>query len=281
MYNSQIFKIKSINESIVKLDNDIEFPIEEFQQNFTLAFCITVYRYQGGDINEPYNIYDCEIMDKRQMYTALSRTRKFEYIHCVIDPKKQYYNRKRKIGVRKITTSRYSLGKIYHITDGKNHYVGSTIKSIEERLIEHKHDKNSAIYKKMDTKNVTIELICNYPCNSQAELEECEKFYINKFADKYGDYCVNVRMNDKKKAKKHSLSFAYDIMTAGAFEEKKKQLEIKDYANCKMFKIEYMEQGKRKQITKRYKDENKEEVLVEFNKIRDVLVDGLKLKFDF
>jgi len=77
------------------------------------------------------------------------------------------------------------------------------------------------------------------------------------------------------------LTFAYEIMTAGAFEEKKKQLEIKDYANCKMFKIEYMEQGKRKQITKRYKDENKEEVLVEFNKIRDVLVDGLKLKFDF
>lgn len=44
------------------------------------TFCCTVYKYQGADINEPYNIYDVNRMEKKQLYTALSRTTKFDYI---------------------------------------------------------------------------------------------------------------------------------------------------------------------------------------------------------
>ena len=50
-------------------------------ESFIPSFCVTVYKYQGADINEPYNIYDVNKMDKKQLYTALSRTTKLEYIH--------------------------------------------------------------------------------------------------------------------------------------------------------------------------------------------------------
>lgn len=56
------------------------FPISKFAESFIPAFCCTVYKYQGADINEPYNIYDVNRMEKKQLYTALSRTTKFDYI---------------------------------------------------------------------------------------------------------------------------------------------------------------------------------------------------------
>ena len=57
------------------------FPIGTFAQSFIPAFCCTVYKYQGADISEPYNIYNVNRMDKKQLYTAPSRITKFEYIH--------------------------------------------------------------------------------------------------------------------------------------------------------------------------------------------------------
>jgi len=50
--------------------------------------------YQGRTINENYNIYDVSRMDKKQLYTAMSRTKQFNYIH--INQKELnhvYYNR--------------------------------------------------------------------------------------------------------------------------------------------------------------------------------------------
>ena len=40
------------------------------------AFCSTVYKYQGADINEHFNILDVNRMDEKQLYTFLSRTTK-------------------------------------------------------------------------------------------------------------------------------------------------------------------------------------------------------------
>ena len=95
----------------------------------------------------------------------------------------------------------YSQGKIYKIVCNKTGliYIGSTIKTLDERLKKHEECLNSFIHTKKNNpdklkkicfytsffillkKDYKIELIENYPCKSKLELEikECEymKFY--------------------------------------------------------------------------------------------------------
>ena len=75
--------------------NDQLFDKAEFSISFIPSFCVTVYKYQRADINEHYNIHDVNRMDKKQLYTALSRTTKFEYIHLNNkELNNKYFNRK-------------------------------------------------------------------------------------------------------------------------------------------------------------------------------------------
>ena len=80
IYNMMEFSVEQINDQNVTINGTV-FPISKFAQSFIRAFCCTVYKYKGADISEPYNIYNDNRMDKKQLYTALSRTTKFEYIH--------------------------------------------------------------------------------------------------------------------------------------------------------------------------------------------------------
>ena len=80
MFNMMEFVIEDMDVEGA-LVNNTWFDMNEFRSSFIPAFCSTVYKYQGADINEPYNIYDVNCMDKKQLYTALSRTTKYEYIH--------------------------------------------------------------------------------------------------------------------------------------------------------------------------------------------------------
>ena len=56
-------------------NNNEEFSENEFAESIIPLFCLTVYKYQGGEINTDYSR-----IDQKQLYTALSRTTKFEYI---------------------------------------------------------------------------------------------------------------------------------------------------------------------------------------------------------
>lgn len=69
-----------------KINNEV-FDKSEFRSSFLPNFCNTVYKYQGGKIDEHYNIYDTHKMDIKEMYPCLSRTTKLEYIH--LDSKKK------------------------------------------------------------------------------------------------------------------------------------------------------------------------------------------------
>ena len=53
------FKIREIKQ----INND--FLGDEFADSFIPSFCLTVYKYQGGEINTDYNIYDINGMDKK------------------------------------------------------------------------------------------------------------------------------------------------------------------------------------------------------------------------
>ena len=69
MYNMQQYNIDKIQEND---QGDLEFILNgqtfshsEFRESFIPAFCVTVYKYQGSTITEPYNIYDADKMDKK------------------------------------------------------------------------------------------------------------------------------------------------------------------------------------------------------------------------
>lgn len=66
MFNMEQFEIDKIENE----DGNLEFTVDgktfshsEFRESFIPAFCVTVYKYQGGTIDEHYNIYDLEKMD--------------------------------------------------------------------------------------------------------------------------------------------------------------------------------------------------------------------------
>ena len=47
--------------------NGTIFSHREFRESFIPSFCVTAHKYQGGTISNPYNIYDVEKMDKKQL----------------------------------------------------------------------------------------------------------------------------------------------------------------------------------------------------------------------
>ena len=115
IYNMMEFHVEQINDQNVTINGTI-FPIGKFAQSFIPAFCCTVYKYQGADISEPYNIYNVNRMDKKQLYTALSRTTKFEYIHLNTKALNQKYEIRKQPNMEIVNSyynSHYNNGKIY------------------------------------------------------------------------------------------------------------------------------------------------------------------------
>jgi len=93
----------------------------------------------------------------------------------------------------------FSNGKIYMLYDNTNSaiYVGSTVKKLSYRLSEHKnhyklwHDGNVNVryntsYDIIANGNCIIVWIEDFPCNSTAELQEREQYWID-----YHEGCIN------------------------------------------------------------------------------------------
>jgi hypothetical protein len=94
--------------------------------------------------------------------------------------------------------NKYSEGKIYKIVCNKTglFYIGSTYRSLEQRLKEHICNFNSYINNKSNKRissafvliknDYQIVLIENYPCNTKKELIDREFYYISNLD------CVNM-----------------------------------------------------------------------------------------
>ena len=96
----------------------------------------------------------------------------------------------------------YQSGKIYKICSHqtKSVYVGSTIKTLNERFRVHKSYYKMFIMNDNDERayitsmeilkydDAYIELIENYPCNNKEELTKREGYYIRQ----YKENCVNI-----------------------------------------------------------------------------------------
>ena len=96
-------------------------------------------------------------MDKKQLYTSMSRTTKFEYIHINDkELKNKCFNRKKPLLelVKSKFNSLYKNGKICKVTfDNRLVYVGSTCEELETRLKWHLSNNKSQVFKHKDKKN--------------------------------------------------------------------------------------------------------------------------------
>lgn len=126
---------------------DTVFTIEKPAQSFIPAFCCTVYKYQGVDIDESYNIYNVNRMDKKQLYTALSTTN-YNYIHLNNNSLNNEYVTRERAKMEIVNSyidGNYNNGKIYKI-EFKNCdkvYIGSTTGELQTRLMQHLANSNT------------------------------------------------------------------------------------------------------------------------------------------
>lgn len=162
MYNMMEFTIGSISENS-DMVNNIWFDMKDFRESFIPGFCCTVYKYQGADIDQHYNIYDVNRMDKKQLYTCLSRTTKYEYIHLDSHELNYCYRIREQPRLELVNShfnSDYLKGKIYKITLKKcdKVYIGSTCEELETRLKWHVSNNTSQVFKNKRY-NPKIELV--------------------------------------------------------------------------------------------------------------------------
>lgn len=78
IYNSEFYEIEEIFGDEFKLKGKNHLVKKRFIQP---AYAVTVYKYQGSEINEPFNIMEVDKMCIEELYTALTRARRFEDIH--------------------------------------------------------------------------------------------------------------------------------------------------------------------------------------------------------
>ena len=257
IYNTMEFVVEDMNDRSFKVNNEW-FEIGEFSESFIPSFCVTVYKYQGADIGEHYNVHDVKRMDKKQLYTALSRTTKFDYIR--INNKEisnKYFNRRSPILelVNSKFNSLYKNGKIYKVTfDNKMVYVESTCEELETRFKWHLSNNKSQVFKHKD-KNPKIELIINAASNDKRGLEKVENGYIEEYAEKYGKLLTNIKSNPLKVKK---VKYNVNIENKKQLEERiailENKLTIKDDEKNKQFYFDALIDGKRQNDGKIWKN---------------------------
>jgi len=90
--------------------------------------------------------------------------------------------------------NKYQNGKIYKLTDNTNGniYIGSTTQTLNRRLQKHRASYNCylnpnvkqgymASFDIIKNDDYKIQLICDYPCDTNRQLEEKEQEYINMY----------------------------------------------------------------------------------------------------
>ena len=162
MYNMMEFTIGSISENS-DMVNNIWCDMKDFRESFIPGFCCKVYKYQGADIDQHYNIYDVNRMDKKQLYTCLSRTTKYEYIHLDSHELNYCYRIREQPRLELVNShfnSDYLKGKIYKISLEKcdKVYIGSTCEKLETRLKWPVSNNTSQVFKNKRY-NPKIELV--------------------------------------------------------------------------------------------------------------------------
>ena len=292
MYNTMEFTIDGIQDSVDESKKPVKhflikgywFELKEFAQSFIPGFCVTVHKYQGAEINEHYNIYDVNRMDKKQLYTALSRTTKLEYLH-LNNKVNNKYSVRRQPNLELINAkfnSLYRNGKIYRVRfDNGKIYIGSTCENLELRLAWHLANPGSQVYK-YKNQNPKIELIVNAPSYDKKHLEKSENEHISENADIYGDKLINKKNNPNMKQKKYE--YKVEIENQQQLEERIAKLDgklkIKDDTKNNYWYIDAVVEGKRHKTMARYNKLSKNDALLNICERKRKIIEELTIHFE-
>ena len=227
-------------------------------------------------------------MDKKQLYTALSRTTELNHVHLdttKLNPKYKIRMPPLCVTVNSYFNDDYHNGQIYKITFEHNNklYIGSSIRNLQERLNEHVTTKSSAIYPyKKD--NPVITPIIRAPCKDRQELNRVEAEYIRYYSVKYGDRLLN-KQSVPKQTVKIEYKHQAQIETENQMRERLRQkfgdkIKIKDDPMNKLLYYDVKIGGKRYVTKARYTEQSKVEALTKIAKKQQQLVDELTINFN-
>ena len=287
-----VFNMMEFNLEDMRRKSELEFKIAGkwygigvFANSFIPAFCVTVYKYQGADIDEAYNIHDVKYMDKKQLYTALSRTTKLEHIHLDnCDLNRRYHVRRQSEEeiAKSASDLKYNNGKIYKIvfSNGKI-YVGSTCDDLKTRLKWHLADNKSAVHINSIFKP-KIELIVKAPCYDKKTLEAIETKWIEWFAADYGSNLLNKRGNksrrkSQRKTVVHEAAIETDKQLIQRVEELEGKIIIRDRPDIRCWLFDTVVDGKRRKTMARYNKVSKDEAFQRLSAKKQKLIKELTI----
>ena len=172
-FNCQTFTVsgydaKSVSLQALKSDKAVVVDKKMFVKHFSPYYAITVHRSQGQTINEPFTIYEYDIlftMGSRYAYTAISRSTSLSYINLV----KSYKGEMR--------------GVVYKYTNKRNGlvYIGSTF-DFKRRIIEHKESTDECkFHVALRSEEFDLEVLCRPLVDSDEHLRQIEKRMIAKY----------------------------------------------------------------------------------------------------
>ena len=137
--------------------------------------------------------------------------------------------------------NKYRNGKIYKLIDldSDKVYIGSTIKTLKNRLCEHKTPSNLCMSNTF--KDPYIQLIKSYPCNSKRALDKEEQKYIDMYD------CVNKQKAFQTKEERKSF--------------------LKNYQQSYIITYELQNKDKLNIYRKNYKLQNKDKIKQQQNQV--------------
>lgn len=229
-------------------------------------------------------------MDKKQLYTALSRTTIFEYIHLNTSALSRVYEIRKQPSMEFINSyfnSDYNNGKIYKIEFEKcdKIYIGSTTGELKTRLMKHLTNNKSPVYQ-YGTKKPHVKLLVNALSKGKRELEKVEFEWIADYSEKLGAQLLHkLGIKPKRQEVKYQAQMvAFDAGTEKMLQDKiqklGKTLRIKDDVVSKLLYYDCKVDGKRYKTKARYKKCSKQEALLKITKKQQRLIDELTIDFN-
>ncbi len=220
--NSSFLDIVNVTENIIEMKfvhftekPNIKINPNSFHENFDLAYCCTVYRYQSATISAPYLILDPEIMYKKEMYTALTRGKRLSDVY-IYDNIKGYYNDK--IHINEITVlneiDKNVKGVIFKVSNNVNEitYIDTLINIESDDYIKLMTDRYTKSIKKKILNNFEkaikeygidkfkIEIIYNGHFQRRKDVEKLQDIYIEKEEETYNkSNNILVKIKESKK----------------------------------------------------------------------------------
>lgn len=234
-------------------------------KHFRATYAVTVFKYQGSTIDEPYNIHDTHMMSRNELYTALTRGTKLSDVH--IEFSKRIF--------QTATEPEYStlakpeepiFGFIYEMSNKKHdvYYIGQTKKSVEHRFQTHKDNLADTMHKydgEWEIKQLT-----KLHFFDKKKLLDIERLYTLKY--QLEGKTVTNETNLLKKDVEVQLNTK---VVAGKYDEKLlEKFNIQEVGGA--FRIRYRQGGRQYELRRRFNESNKEQKYKEIQEEQNKLI---------